>query len=184
MYLGAAAKSRRGRVYAVDRFELKWQGKTVIDLLEDAHLDDVCEVTLKRDARWYLLDLFRASPGCWVHIAYLDADHSVEVDAFLALALWTHLRPGGILVLDDLDWIPAIHDPDDNPYTHQNVPHVRALYEYIARLPDVDQSSEWGQSEIGWAMGLIRKRGPGAVSRRGVSDLLEILGNSGDESGL
>ena len=104
--------SRGGRQTAgragpcVDLEPWLWEEKSVLDRLRNANLLDACEVTLRCDARWYLLDLFRNRPGQWIDLAYIDAAHCVEVDSFIALAAWTHLKPGGVIAFDDLDWIP------------------------------------------------------------------------------
>jgi len=120
---------------------------------------DVCEVTLGEDARWYLLDLFDKKPGCWIDIAYVDAAHTIEVDAFVALSLWTHLRPGGLLIFDDLDWVPGKHGESERGYSRPSVSHVRLLFNYIAKLSAVAHATEWGREEMGWTWGFVQKTG-------------------------
>jgi predicted O-methyltransferase YrrM len=159
IYFAAAARARGGFVKSVDILERKWQGRSATDLLREADLLDVCEVTLREDARWYLLDLFDNKPGCWIDVAYIDAAHTIEVDAFVALALWTHLRPGGVLIFDDLDWVPGRHGDSDRSYSRPSVSHVRVLFNYIARLSEVADATEWGREEMGWTWGFIQKTG-------------------------
>jgi predicted O-methyltransferase YrrM len=156
LYLAAAVKQQGGIVHCVDAEPWLWEGKSVIDRLRDADLLDVCEVTLGCDARWYMLDLFRRSPDQWIDLAYIDAAHCVEVDSFVSLAAWTHLRPGGIIVFDDLDWIPLVEGAKG--FSRPQVSHVRAIFEYISALPDVGEKALWGRQELEWTWGFIRKR--------------------------
>ena len=176
LYLASGAKARGGLVRCVDIARPTWRGRTTVDLLREAGLLNVCNVTFGEDARWYLLDLFRQRPDSWIDVAYVDASHTVEVDAFIALALWTHLRPGGLLVFDDLDWVPAVHGPRYKTCSRPSISHVRALFEYVSRLPMVDEKAEWGRDELQWTWGLIRKQGPGSMSGRGIRDLLTSIG--------
>lgn len=158
LYLAAAAKRRGGFVNCVDIDEYLWKGRSAADLLRQADLLDICQITFGRDARWYLLDLFRQRPGQWIDLAYLDLTHTVEVDSFVALALWTHIRPGGILVFDDLDWVPAVHGLVNKDISEPNISHVQVIFDYISGLSDADERAEWGKEEVAWRWGFIRKR--------------------------
>ena len=172
VYLAAAAKTRGGLLRCVDLEHPTWRGRTAADLLREAGLLDVCEVTLGCDARWYLLELFSQQPLCWIDLAYVDASHTVEVDAFVALSVWTHLRPDGLLVFDDLDWIPQLHGPSHQIFSRPSTSHVRVLYDYISRLPGVRDKAEWGGAEVGWAWGFIQKEGPSARADISLQELL------------
>jgi predicted O-methyltransferase YrrM len=174
-YLAAAARVGGGLVRCVDIERPQWQGRTVEQLLAAVDALDSCQVTLACDARWYLLDLLSRLPDEWIHLAYIDASHTVEIDAFVALAAWTHLRPGGILVFDDLDWIPGRHGLSGSVYSRPASSHVRALYDYVRGLPGVDEAREWDRDSVEWPLGLVRKLGPGAKAGCGVSELLAGL---------
>jgi predicted O-methyltransferase YrrM len=170
-YLAGAARLRDGRVFAVDHQQPEWQGRSAADLVEAAGAGEWCELTVETDARWYLLDLLSRRPGEWIDLAFVDASHSVDVDAFVALAAWVHLRPGGVLVFDDLDWTAEEHGPADWPFDRRSVRHVRAIYDYVRGLPGVDEAVEWGGAELAWPWGLLRKRGPGSNGKRGLTEL-------------
>lgn len=182
LYLAAAAKAGDGHLRCVDAETPAWQGRTAEDLVRCAGLADACSICFNTDARWYLLDLFRDMPGRWIDLAFIDASHTVEVDAFVTLALWTHLRPGGLLVFDDLDWVPAVHGPPDMEFSRPSVSHVRTLFEYVSRLPGADEAAEWGRNELGWSYGLVRRRGRGVNSGTGVRSLLAKTSAGRDES--
>lgn len=171
-YLAAAARGADGHLRAVDQTKRTWKGMTAADLVCSVGADACCEVSYGVDARWYLLELFTSTPGRWIDVVFLDASHSVEIDAFLALATWTHLAPDGVLILDDLDWTAARHAPSERGRTRRRTAHVRVLYEYLAQLPDVDQASVWGVDEQEWPWGVVRKRGESSNSGKGVTDLL------------
>lgn len=158
VYLAAAASQGDGHLYSSDLVEHSWQGRTARDFLDLAGVTSFSSLDLGRDARWYLLELFTSRPDAWIDLAYVDATHTVEVDAFVALAAWEHLRPGGILVFDDLDWIPAIHGGDHaGRFSSPHQSHVRALFCYLSRLPDAAECAEWGATQFEWSMGFVRK---------------------------
>ena len=157
IYLAAAAKRQGGFLRSNDLSEFLWKGQSVKDLLAKSNLSDVCEITFNKDARWYLLDLLRGKPMFWIDLAYLDLSHTVEVDSFVALALWTHLRPGGIIAFDDLDWVPMDYGYTKN-VAEPTKSNVQIIFNYIGNLPDVGQNAIWGHEEIGWRIGLLQKR--------------------------
>lgn len=175
VYLAAAALGKGGKVYTTDNLRLEWNGRTVCDLLETLGLSNWCDVTFEEDARWYLLDLFTTRPHKWLDLAFVDASHSIEIDSFIILAAWTHLRPGGVLILDDLDWTSAEHGSPDPLFNRPERPHVRILYDYVRSLPDVNEAREWGKDEVEWSWGFVRKRGPGLRRGHGLEDLLAVL---------
>jgi predicted O-methyltransferase YrrM len=178
IYLAAAAQLSGGFARSVDLQEHMWNGRTAKDLLVEARLDNFCDLTFGEDARWYLLDLFRSRPGSWIDVAFMDLTHTIEVDAFVALTLWTHLQANGILILDDLDWQPSVHGSQECTFSRPSTKHVRTLFEYIRSLPMVDEAVEWEHNEVNWNLGLIRKRGPEAMSGKGVRDLLAKIGDA------
>lgn len=175
IYLAAAAKLQEGFVRSVDLDKPLWEGKSAKDLLHQAELMDVCDINFGLDARWYLLELFSQRPGLWIDLAYIDATHTIEVDSFVALALWTHLRPGGILVFDDLNWIPMIHAENVNNFSAPDVGHVKIIFEYIKMLADVEDSAEWGGEEVEWVWGFLRKRDSSTLRDLSLQKLIKSL---------
>ena len=108
-YLTAAARVAGGEVWGVDIAAAEFRGRSAEGLLGSLALGEHAELTTGVDARWYMLDLAARHDGPFIDIAYLDLSHTIEVDAFVAAALWNGLKPGGVLVFDDLDWLPAVH---------------------------------------------------------------------------
>ena len=180
IYLAAGAKRQGGSFTCTDIDEYLWGGKSAIDLLREAGVLEVSRVKFGHDARWFVLDLLSGRPGQWIDFVYLDLTHTIEVDSFVALATWTHLRPGGIIVLDDLDWIPAVDGvmhglQDMKVVSRPNVKHVRAIFDYLARLPDVNDVTEWGEEEVEWTWGFLRKQGRVGSAEVSLTDLVRRL---------
>lgn len=156
-YLASAAAITGGHVYAVDHQRRKWEGDTVRDRLQRMDLLENCSLTIGQDARWYIFDLLRTDSGKWIDFVYFDLSHTLEVDAFVALAAWNHLCPGGIMIFDDLDWIPAEHSSSDLETERPNIKQIGELFEYLAERPEVGQHGTWGQDTFNWTWGILRK---------------------------
>jgi len=176
-YLAKAAESRDGRVRTSDHKIRKWEGKSAVDRIEEAGLSEVCEFTFGQDARWYTLNLVSDRPGEWIDFAYLDLSHTIEIDAFVALAVWTHLHPGGILVFDDLDWIPQEHgtEKDENRTNRPAARQMQILFDYIRELPNVGGQATWGAEEMNWRWGFIQKTRESETDAPVLSDLVETF---------
>jgi len=147
-YLATAAKETGGTVRAVDHEVCTWEGDSAVDRVEAADAMDACQFEFGEDARWYLLELFTESSDQWIDFAYLDLAHLVEVDSFAALALWTHLEPGGVLAMDDLKWVPDEEATEEISGARLDVSNVEAVFDYVSGLPDVADWTVW--SEDGW----------------------------------
>jgi predicted O-methyltransferase YrrM len=158
LYLAVAAKAKQGHLWTVDVAAPRWNGRNAEELIRRHTLQNYCDIMLDQDARWFLLDVFKKRPNYWIDLAYVDASHTVEDDSFVALALWTHLRPGGLLVFDDLDWIPSVHGEVKRVYSRPMISHARVLYEHISSLPDAIDCVQWGRDVVGWTWGIVQKK--------------------------
>ncbi len=166
-YFAVAAQAKGGFVRAVDLLPQVWEGRTANDLVAELGASAACDITLGCDARWYLLDLLREVPHAWLDIGFLDASHTVEVDGFVALAMWTHLAPGGILIFDDLNWTAAAYGGARwRQYSRPTTSHVRAIFDYIRALSNVSDAVEWGGEQLGWPWGFVQKGGSGHPALR------------------
>ncbi|GEM_PF-2966227 len=173
-YLASAAESRNGSVRAIDhKYEL-WEGKSAEDRVEEAELSDVCDFTFGVDARWYILELLLQQPGEWIDVVYLDLSHTIEIDAFVALAVWNHLRPGGVLVFDDLDWKPDEHGSEkiQNQTNRPQVQQMQMLFKYICQQPSVGDHTTWGGEKLNWRWGFIQKAKEEETDDQSLSEII------------
>jgi predicted O-methyltransferase YrrM len=109
---------------------------------------------------WRLMRMLEESPEPRFDLCYLDGAHSWFVDGFAFFLVDRLLRPGGMLVLDDLDWTyassPTLRGSDwvkGMPADERSEPQVRKVYELLVKT---HPSYEAFRTEDGWAF--ARKR--------------------------
>ena len=119
---------------------------------------------------WWLMDqVARHTPSgrtcdpCF-DFAYLDGAKWLTLDAASVVLIEPLLRPGGWLLLDDLDWayaehpelVPTVTMADGASYRLSpdeiDLPHVRAVFDHVVRNHPsftrcVDQGGVWGWAE-------------------------------------
>ena len=175
-YMAAALEAGGGgRVTTVDHVSAAYEPgpQQVLEQVGLAHRVDVAR-TDASSYTWWLKD--RIAERSDEHgncepaydFCYLDGSHDWTVDGFAALLVEKLLRPGGWLLLDDLDWtfegnetreqsegIRYRLSPDE-----RTQPHMRAVFDLLLRQhPSFtefrDQDLDWG-----WA-----KKAPGEPRR-------------------
>lgn len=174
-YLALAAASTGGHVRTVDNQKQVWKEETVRDRLRELDLLETCSIALGQDARWFIFDLLRDNSGEWIDFVYLDLSHTLEIDGFVALAAWNHLSPGGVMVFDDLDWIPAEHGPSNLETERPEVNQIGALFDYLTKLPNVGQHGTWGRDTMEWTWGILRKDPPSTEDNRELWEKIDRL---------
>ena len=110
--------------------------------------------------------MLEESPEPRFDLCYLDGAHSWFVDGFAFFLVDRLLRPGGLLVLDDLDWTyassPTLRSTElvkAMPGDERTEPHVRKVYELLVKP---HPSYETFRTQDGWAF--ARKRRDSAQS--------------------
>ena len=96
------------------------------------------------------LETLRALPAeQHVDFAFLDADKT----GYLAYyeELLARLRPGGLILLDNVLWFGAVLNPDD---TRENTVAIRAVNDFVAG----DERVEAGMLAVADGLTLARKR--------------------------
>ena len=91
---------------------------------------------------------------------YLDGAHNFTIDGLSVVLVEKLLRPGGWLLLDDLNWIyrvgkyPPGQGPDDLRLSSEEraTPHMRAVFELIVKQHPSFSSFRVEDESWGWAM--------------------------------
>jgi predicted O-methyltransferase YrrM len=107
-YIAAILEDRgRGRLLTIDRADARRHRPNIEELLGLAGLAHRVEaVFAHRSFTWELQKLIASRPRPSFDLAYFDGAHTWDGTGFGVLLVDMLLRPGGILVLDDLDWSP------------------------------------------------------------------------------
>jgi predicted O-methyltransferase YrrM len=150
-YMAAAVQENGGRVTTVDT------AKVVADpspesVFARAGLQEAVEIVRVEDSSytWWLKEqVERASDrhgNCEpiYDFCYLDGAHNWTIDGLAAVLIEKLLRPGGWLLLDDLNWAYAAYGggyggPGQSPKdlglsdAEQATPHVRAVFELVVK---------------------------------------------------
>jgi len=149
-YMAAALEANgAGKLTTVDRGETSRYLKPE-ETIERAGLSHRVELVKVRDSSydWHLAQLVRersdAEGNCepLYDFCYLDGAHNLAIDAAAVVFIEKLLRPGGWLLLDDLDWTyeegsdeSVQSDGVTHPLSEEEraVPHVRLVYDLIVR---------------------------------------------------
>lgn len=123
---------------------------------------------------WRLMRMLEADPRPRFDLCYLDGAHSWFVDGFAFFLIDRLLRPGGWLILDDLDWTyassPTLSQTEfvkRMPPDERVEPHVRKVYELLVK-PHPSYHSF--RTEAGWAFAQKSATGAAASDRRVVTE--------------
>jgi predicted O-methyltransferase YrrM len=155
VYIASALEANgAGHLDSVDLHIAKERVPPATETLERAGLEH--RVTLNYEDTsytWFLHDKLREQLRDGERIeplydfVFIDGAHTWDVDA-LAFALVDRLlKPGGWILLDDLDW--NIGDSDTSlPQVQRDLPHVREIWELLALThPQYDEfrtDGQWG----------------------------------------
>lgn len=164
-YIASVLEERGdGHLTTVDLGSARDRSPNINGILSDLGLSHrVTPIFAHRSYTWELQKMLRARPRPVVDLCYLDGGHTWDVSALGVFLVDRLLRPGGILVLDDLDWSiatsPALqkspqklsHYSDDE----KTAKPIRILWEDV--LPDMGYDHFAIHPNLGWA--IARKRG-------------------------
>lgn len=113
----AATKDWQGRLYSIDK-PLLAPTRNADGRVDPAHVPNIVDtgnmVPRSLRDRWTLIigDSAEALPRLLgqlgsIDLFFHDSEHSKEVQAREYREAWRHLRPGGALISDDIDWTTA-----------------------------------------------------------------------------
>jgi predicted O-methyltransferase YrrM len=95
----------RGRLLTIDRQSAQRLKPNIHDLLAAAGLSHRVEpVFAFRSFTWELQKLLAAGPRPQFDLCYFDGGHTWDETGFGFLLVDRLLRPGGVIIFDDLDW--------------------------------------------------------------------------------
>ncbi|MEX5727060.1 putative O-methyltransferase YrrM [Rhodovulum iodosum] len=105
-YIGAILEDRgAGHLVTIDRDSARNHRPDITQVLAGAGLGHrVTPVFAKRSYTWELQRLISADPSPRFDLCYFDGGHHWDGTGFGVLLVDMLLRPGGLLVLDDMNW--------------------------------------------------------------------------------
>lgn len=123
-YIGAMLEDRRkGSLVTIDRRSAEGRKPNIHDLLREAQLTHRVEPRFAfRSFTWELLKLIRDGQGPRFDFCYFDGGHTWDETGFGFTLVDQLLRPGAVIVFDDMDW------SIDGSASYQNHPKRAAPY--------------------------------------------------------
>lgn len=110
LYIAAALDElgQQGKLVSVDNLSAKKRNPNIFQLLDISGLSKiVTPVFHSLGYNWYLMKYLESDSGS-IDFCFIDGAHTWEVDALAFLVVDLILRPGGIVLFDDLDWSHSI----------------------------------------------------------------------------
>jgi predicted O-methyltransferase YrrM len=171
-YIAAALEANgRGHLTTLDYARAGYVNPSAEEVLERSSLAH--RVTITRDLNssynWHLRDLIEqqsdADGNCvpLFDFCFLDGAHNWTIDGLAVFLVEKLLRPGGWLLLDDLEWTYKAHDdlvdappPADKMFAlseaERRRPHVRDVFELLVKQHPaftqfVEEDNEWGWAQ-------------------------------------
>lgn len=160
-YLGAIASKRGRRVTCIDNLTARDRTPRADETVKAAGVADHVDLVFAENGYlWWMKQQFEADRDCRRYsLVYLDGAHDWFVDGFAALLLDRLMLPGGVLILDDLDWSMASSNAPDIVARRATMTtdlvttrQVRSVWELLLQTDPT-----WGEFEEidGW--GVARK---------------------------
>lgn len=168
LYIGAMLEDRgRGGLVTIDRQSAARLKPNIHDLIERSGMAHrIRPVFAYRSFTWELLQLVQSTPRPQFDFCYFDGGHTWDDTGFGFVLVNMLLRPGAMIVFDDIDWTIAgsaayRKDPERAALYSEDeraAKTVRLVWEVL--LPEFGYERIREISEVGWAVG--RKPGSGA----------------------
>lgn len=104
--IGAILEDRgKGHLTTIDLEPVRAKEPNIVSVLEDCGLSHRVEpIFAHRSFTWELRKMLSAKPRPSFDLCYFDGGHHWDTTGFGVQLVGMLLRPGGILVLDDMDW--------------------------------------------------------------------------------
>jgi predicted O-methyltransferase YrrM len=145
IYMGAILREiGKGHLLTIDLEGARKKSPNIIDLIDATGFADlITPVFAHRSYTWELAKLIRDGKRELFDFCYLDGGHTFDVTALGVMLVSALMKPGGILVIDDLDWSMANskhyqeHPEQADKYSidEQNSQGIRIVWNKL--LPEV-----------------------------------------------
>ncbi|MCL1629168.1 class I SAM-dependent methyltransferase [Roseibaca sp. V10] len=130
-----------GHVTAIDREKIRDMQPSAGDLLAKIGLRDKVSLNYEHSSYlWRLMKMLEEDPTPRFDLCYLDGAHNWDVDGFAFFLVDRLLKPGGWIILDDLDWTYGTSESMRNservlamPDEERNLPQMRKVYELLIK---------------------------------------------------
>jgi len=161
---GALDELGTGHVTTIDRLSAREAKPNIDHLLGDLGLARYVTVFYEPTSYiWRLMKMLEEDPSPRLDFCYIDGAHNWFTDGFAFFLVDRLLKPGGMIILDDLDWTyessPTLRHTEKvarMPQEEKSTPQVRRVYELLVKPhPAYGEFMEKG----GWAY--ARKRSAG-----------------------
>jgi len=128
-YIAAALDSLGGGTLStIDLLKARSLDPNIEQLLADLGLQSRVSVYYENTSyTWRLMKFLEESPRPQFDFCYIDGAHSWFVDGFAFFLVDLLLKPGGLIVFDDLNW------------THAESPTLRST-EFVATMPEEEKT--------------------------------------------
>lgn len=138
---GALDEMGSGHITTIDLENAQEASPNISDLLGDLGLEkyvDVCYDSISYN--WRLMKMLEEDPTPRFDFCYLDGAHNWFTDGFAFFLVDKLLKPGGLIVFDDLDWSYASsptwknnEDVKRMSTDERNMPQVRKVFELLVQ---------------------------------------------------
>ncbi len=159
-YLGALAAQRDRRAVCVDNLSARHRRPRAEVTVSTAGVADHVDLLFTDNGYvWWMKQQLEQGDVQRYGLVYLDGAHDWFVDGFAALLLDRFVIPGGVVVVDDLDWSFASSTAPDIVARVSTMtadvasePHVRKVWELL-----IQTNPRWGEFEEHDGWGVARK---------------------------
>ena len=106
IYIGAIMKARgKGHLTTIDLENARAKNPSIIELIEQTGYKElITPIFAHRSYTWELAQMIEKSRKPLFDFCYLDGGHTFDVTALGVSLLSILMKPGGILILDNLNW--------------------------------------------------------------------------------
>ena len=156
-------ESGKGHLTTIDLISASYRKPNITELLLKNDLTEYVTVYYEYESyNWRLMRFIEENKKPIFDFCYIDGAHDWNVDGFAFLLVDKLLKPGGWIILDDMDWsfgsspsmknLPRVLNmPDDV----KNTPHMSKVFDVlIRRHPDY---RNFEVTDFGWGIAQKKK---------------------------